>query len=145
MITPDHEILTMQNGWQPIFVCDKADKLATVNLATGKVEYQTPEWTSEELTSNDLFVMRHNRVELSCKPETKIIGKFSKTSAWQKLICKNVKSVEFTMRLYIGEILVKPINMKVNATSYSGEVYSPLVANGNYLVRKSDKIFLVGC
>lgn len=145
MITPDHEILTQGQGWQSIFDCDKSDKLATVNLASGKIEYQSPVWSSEDLSESDLFVLRHNRAELSCKPETKLIGKFSKTSAWQKLVCKNVKSVEFTMRLYLGEVIVKPINMKVVPSSYTGSVFSPLTSNGNYLVRKNEKIFLVAC
>lgn len=146
MITPDHEILTQQNGWQPVLNCDPLDKIATLNTTTNKLEYQACEsWSTTEVTDSDLFVLRHNRAELTCLPSTKIMGRFSKTSAWQKLVLNNVKSLEFSLRLYLGDVVVKPINMKVLPATYTGTVHSPVAANGVYLVKKNDKIFWVCC
>jgi hypothetical protein len=144
MITPDHEILSQQNGWIPVSLCAESEMIATMTPA-GKLEYKPATLTTEELLDSELFFLRHNRAELSCKPETKLICKFSKTAAWQPMMCKNVKSLDFTLRLYLGEVTVKLINMKTIPGAYSGTVYSPVTSTGNYLVRKADKIMVVCC
>ncbi len=146
MITPDHEILTESNGWVPVSNSSISTKIATLNMTTGKLEYQLPSaWPVQEVTDSDMIVIRHNRAELTCLPSTKVVARFSKTAEWQKLVTNNLRAVDFYLRLYLSEVVVKPINIKLQPATYSGTLYSPTVTNGVYLVRKNGKIFWVVC
>lgn len=145
MITPDHEVLT-EAGWIAISDVNHSDKIATLCLEHNKLEYHTPVvWDSQEVLDQNMIVIRHNRAELTCRPETKLIAKYSKTAAWQTLVSNNLRSVDFYLRLYLSEVVVKPINVKLVTAAYSGPLMSPVVTNGTFMVRKNGKITWVCC
>jgi len=146
-ITAGHEVLT-EGGWVSIETVAPAEKLATLNSTNNKLEYITPSsWLVTPVNSEmfSLYSLRHNRAELTCGINTALICRYAKTGAWQNIECKKLLGVDFYQKNYLSEVLVKPINCKINQTPFFDNLYLPVNSNNSVLVRKNGKIFWVGC
>lgn len=147
-VTVDHEILT-ENGWKPINTVQSTEKIATLCLEHNKLEYYVPsEWRITTLAATDNVLpvlLRQNRVEVRMTPATKIVSKLSKDSAWQAIPVSDLNGVDFYVRNYVGDCILKPINYQPATTAFSGKVYLPVNENNTFLVKKNSKLSWVGC
>lgn len=142
-VTVDHEILT-ETGWKPINTVQSTEKIATLCLEHNKLEYQVPtEWKITTIAANDNVLpvlLRQNRVEVRLTPSTKIVSKLSKDSTWQTIAVDDLNGIDFYVRNYIGDCILKPINYQPANTPFIGKVYLPVNINNTFLVRKNSKL-----
>ncbi len=142
-VTLDHEILT-ESGWKLISTVQPTEKIATLCLEHNKLEYHVPtEWKITTVSASDnVFpvLLRHNRVEVRLTSNTKIVSKLSKESNWSGMEISELNGVDFFVRNYIGECVLKPINYQPASTPLSGKVYLPVNVNNTFLVKKNSKL-----
>lgn len=147
-VTVDHEILT-ETGWKSINTVQSTEKIATLCLEHNKLEYLVPtEWKITTVTAGDNVLpvlLRQNRVEARLTPSTKIVSKLSKDSPWQPIAVEELSGIDFYVRNYIGDCVLKPINYQPATAPFTGKVYLPVNINNTFLVRKNSKLSWIAC
>lgn len=149
-LTADHEVLT-ESGWKSINSVEETEKIATKPFGApdGSIQYVTPsEWvitTASEQNPLSLATIRHNRVELRCSLDTRLVAKLTKNAPYSLIESRQLNGIDFYMKNYLGEVIVKPINFTVSFNSFIGTIYIPVTVNTNFMVRKNGKISWVCC
>jgi len=142
-VSSDHEVLT-ESGWKLLSLVQSTEKIATLCLEHNKLEYLVPsEWKVTTLVSSDNVMpvlLRQNRVEVRLAPSTKIVSKLSKESLWEPLLVSDLNGIDFYVRNYIGDCVLKPINYQPATVAFSGKIYLPINTNNTFLVRKNSKM-----
>jgi hypothetical protein len=142
-VTADHEILT-KSGWKPLPSVLPTDEIATLCVEHNKLEYTVPtQWSNSTVgTSDNLFpiLLRQNRVEVRLTPSTKILSRLTTTTPWEFTTVSELNGIDFFVRNYTGESLLRPINYQPSTTVFSGRLFLPLNENNTFLVRKNGRL-----
>lgn len=150
-LTADVEVLTQVEGWKSIASVGETEKIATKPFGApdGSIQYVVPsQWVQTVITEQSplsLATIRHNRVELRCSLDTRLVAKLTKTAPYTLMEARQLNGIDFYMKNYLGEVVVKPINFTVSFNSFIGTIYIPVTVNTNFMVRKNGKISWVCC
>lgn len=142
-VSSDHEVLT-ESGWKLLSLVQPTEKIATLCLEHNKLEYLLPsEWKINVLSTSDNVMpvlLKQNRVEVRLTQSTKIVSKLSKDSLWAPVSVSDLNGIDFYVRNYIGECILKPINYQPATSPLTGKLYLPVNSNNTFLVRKNSKM-----
>ncbi len=82
-VSQDTEMLT-KDGWKTLLNLTMADEIATLNISTGYMEWQKPNYINRTHYTGSMVRFKHRRAEFLVTPQHRVLGQFTTHSRYNK-------------------------------------------------------------
>ena len=145
-LTPDHEVLTLYNGWMPISQVTLENKVAQMHPDTKNLEFISPtELFTYDMNNEDIYEITSDQISLKTtlnhRMYVKLDDEFELIEA-SNIIDKQVEYMsvahrkEFVNNIYTSNPVL-PTNKVETVSKYTGKVYCIQVPTHVFLVRRN--------